>query len=548
MSSQTTPSLWWGAARSVLMATTAVTAMREEAVALTLSLRFPDGEELERRVSPSDSFAALKLGLHNEGLCGPPQATYLKYGGQYLDEDSDTFSGHGIETGAVLYVTTDKSIPVTLLLPWTGYTHANWRTHQRHAEVWGNEPLETMKQRLISEVPNAPDDTEALIWFVHNPGSHQQTRLPSQMDLGRDVELLVMAGQVLRPNARLVCEWPRRELTPTLEESDCECLRGIAERHGLCGSRAVNGKFDTPCGEAPAGLWCGLTLILFLIAYMSNYTPADYIHKDCNADGCGRTNTLWDTIGIFGFLLPGCVMCALPCCGNELRHDPKQMGCLGLVICGLQPAMWFLSLTLSVFFIGLFVLHTLDFFWLEHNEKQFTDLNNEGNRKGYEMRTCDFIGYALMMFSYVLMIVGYGMHKTSEDAAAHNRYHDAYSYWHGNTSIALPAPTHLLASEMHAHVISVVQQRRTAQDDDAAVMPGMGTDDVVQFSHGPIQATTHSAATVQDADTLVEELGTPTNLSSPTQQLAMVQPPIPGMVEAGEVPEAPPPPTVVVER
>lgn len=531
----TDPPSLWGRARSIIMATTVINAIREEATALTLSLRFPDGEELEYRVLPSDTFEALKLRLHHEGLCGPPKATYLKYGGQNLDEDADTFAMHGIETGATVYITTDKAIPVSLLLPWTGYTHANWRTHQRHAEVWGNEPLETMKHRLISAVPDAPAEAGEMIWFCHNPGSHQQTRLPSQMDLGRDVELLVMAGQVLRPNARLICEWPRRELTPTLEESDCDCLRGIAERHGLCGSRAVNGKFDTPCGEVRAGMWCGVTLILFLLAYMANYTPANYIHSDCSADGCGRTKTIWDTIGIFCFLLPGCAMCALPCCGNELRQNPKHMGCLRLVICRLQPAMWFISLTLSVFFLGLFVLHTLDLFWLDGDEKQHTDLNNEGNRKSYEMRTCDFIGYALMMLSYVLMMLGYVMHKSSEDSAAHSRYLNEYSYWHGNISVALPAPPNLLASEMHAHVISVVQQRRTAQGEDGDdVVPGMGTMDLVPFPQAEV--------VTEDADTMEERH------SVPTQQLNMVQPPIPGTVEVLEVGEPPPPPVIVVER
>merc|ERR1712216_945032 len=167
----------------------------------------------------------------------------------------------------------------------------------------------------------------------------------------------------------------------------------------MCGSRAVAGKFQTPCGQVRAGRWCGLTLVLLLLADLFIYYPGDSIHNDCNEEGdCGVKNTIWDSVGIFVFVLPACILCALPCCGNELRERPKPLGCIRTNICGIQPAVWFLTLALGTFFLGNALLHLMDFVWLSSGDKQNSSSDLDGSHpKPTGRKVCDAIGTFLLI-------------------------------------------------------------------------------------------------------------------------------------------------------
>merc|ERR1712057_79117 len=102
-----------------------------------------------------------------------------------------------------------------------------------------------------------------MIWFIHNPSDAQQKRL--EFSPARCSETSVAeegrVGRFIEPGCRVTCEWPRRELTPPPGE-DWDWMKTQAERHGLCGSKVVNGKFDTPCGQFRAGRWCGAAILL----------------------------------------------------------------------------------------------------------------------------------------------------------------------------------------------------------------------------------------------------------------------------------------------
>jgi len=177
-----------------------------------------NGDDIEREVLPSDTFLSLKQHLREEGLCpAPPEGIHFSYGGQPLDVDTDTFAGHSIETGAAFYVLQLDGMHVTWLLPWREWNEENWQTESVEVEVWACETLDGMKARLLSNVEErSPEDLQSMIWFVQQPGEVALQRLPVQDNPPDTVEPVLEAptvGQTLKAGCRIVCEWPRRELT-----------------------------------------------------------------------------------------------------------------------------------------------------------------------------------------------------------------------------------------------------------------------------------------------------------------------------------------------
>merc|ERR1711959_126394 len=137
---------------------------------MKIYLHFPHGgNDVERSVMPSDTFEAFKWGLHEEGLCGPPEVSHLSFGGDELTEGSETFQQHGIESGAAIFLRSDVAIKVTLLRPWTEWTQETWSDHTLELEVWEDESLHAMRTRIestLAQDPAAPSPQEisSMIW------------------------------------------------------------------------------------------------------------------------------------------------------------------------------------------------------------------------------------------------------------------------------------------------------------------------------------------------------------------------------------------------
>merc|ERR1711959_644439 len=99
---------------------------------------------------------------------------------------------------------------------------------------------------------------------------------------------------------------------------------------------------------------------------------------------------------------------------------------------------WFLSLALTVFFIGNFVLHTLDFVWLNPGEKVPTDAGGQG--KSTAMKVSDGVGYVLLLVSLAMVSFGHHAHKKREHEEQEQREAYVYDYQHGNMGLRLPCP------------------------------------------------------------------------------------------------------------
>jgi len=272
------------------------------------------------------------------------------------------------------------------------------------------------------------------------------------------------------PEPRFLCEWPRRELTRVWDEVPLpdfvkNCQRGV----DLCGSRPIAGQYETPLGPVPAGPWWTIIIALFG-AFFFFLWAMDAFHNDCDdvddKSWCGKRNVAWDLLA-YTCLIVAWVMIACTCCGNELRENPKPLGddaecatCGGKTGLGeggrIQPAQWFLSLTLFLFFLGIVFENGLRLVFLSDGEKAPNEPWNMDNKSGTQS-SFEWLGRVLSTVAVLLLCLAISKHKKLENIRHAIReggevaYEPApgdggrpwpyrYEYERGNLDIQLPPP------------------------------------------------------------------------------------------------------------
>jgi len=314
---------------------------------------------------------------------------------------------------------------------------------------------------LPTFAPEIPDyltrsnDLDAMVWFLHKPGELTQSRIPD--DSGACT--LTQCG--IKTGARLLCEWPRRELQPQVGDP--------AERfpcaNDFFGTKVIAGRYDTPCGSVSAGVWRMGAWCMWLLFAFAIFV-ADSIHNDCDVIppssgnrtsgkvvGCGQVNAVWDGVGYI-FLLIGCIMAALPCCGNELReaHPPQENNPCSACGPRLISRSALVACLISGYFIGTAV-HYLPS--ISKDEKQPPDPWVPGTKSDGRL-ICEWVGqiiqwiFGVLISLYIICVKRtlrgqqeserFLIRITDDAGAAGLEWPYRYNYQRGNISIQLPDP------------------------------------------------------------------------------------------------------------
>jgi len=366
----------------------------------------------------------------------------LTFGGVQCD-DEHTFEILDIEDGAVLYLTCDEPTAINVRLSWLPRAAPD-----EACVIWHKEEIGDMKHRVLRTLLGnddfvVDDMLTNCVWFMHIPAPWFQIRREVNPESRRRLpENDAVLCDIIPHSARLVLELKRRELTPNPYESGwgwIEAQEGgiFGDRsRNFMGSRAIHGKFLTPIiGEVPAGVWVLAAYLLMTACTCIVLFGDTRLTKDLSAMSKWRL----ETVGLWGFGLPSMVMCALPCCRSDsratLRGRLPTFGPLEEMVCGCQPAVWWLSLTILLSGIGIFSFWTVDCFY--HDAA--TDTIEIRARSRIALT---YIGQFFIMVATVMSWLAVRWHTERE----RERVNEAaeFDYNRGDLADGLPQPTLVL--------------------------------------------------------------------------------------------------------
>ena len=236
-----------------------------------------------------------------------------------------------------------------------------------------------------------------------------------------------------------------------------------------------------------------------MLCFLFIYFVSDYFSDCTDHNGqkyCGKTSATRAVVGYYFFLLPACVMAALPCCGNELRENPKPFGEMEIGpfntatdwLCKrYHPAQWFMGMGMAGFFVGVFLEFGLKLVFMEEGQRQRSSpWFTEG--KSSAQLACGWVGRVLQYAFAIWICVGMNKHKHMENERFVIRSGEAYAdeyeaepgpnnipwphrytYDQGNLSIQLPPPGAAV------EVVTVADEQRGSEDVEDEVRLVLGS-------------------------------------------------------------------------